>query len=65
MIARRIRLAPPRRIPEPLTARIESPDVIQRDDGWFELLPCGSGPFPSRAFANAVWLTRHPMGVRQ
>jgi hypothetical protein len=28
--------------------------VIERDDGMFEILPDGSGPFPTRAFAEAV-----------
>jgi len=28
--------------------------VVERDDGMFELWPRGQGPFPTRAFAEAV-----------
>jgi hypothetical protein len=28
--------------------------VAERDDGLFEILPAGSGPFPTRAFAESV-----------
>jgi hypothetical protein len=35
--------------------------VVERDDGMFELWPHGEGPFPTRAFAEAVraHLNRH------
>jgi hypothetical protein len=63
MIVRRIRLAPPRKLaePTPLSPALSNHHIAQRDDGLFEILPSGCGPFPTRNFAQAVWLrqTRH------
>jgi hypothetical protein len=44
-----------------------TPDIIPRDDGWFEILPEGSEPFPSRQFAHDVWdrTRHHDLWVRQ
>jgi hypothetical protein len=58
---RRIRIPSPRKVTESPPALLESPFVVERDDGLFEIAPCGSGPFPTRGFALAVWLkqTRH------
>ena len=33
---------------------VEPALICQRDDGLFEILPAGSGPFPTRMFAEAV-----------
>jgi hypothetical protein len=35
--------------------------IAERDDGLFEILPDGAGPFRTRQSAHAVWLkhTRH------
>jgi hypothetical protein len=47
MTTRIIRIRPPRKIAESSPPPLPSLDVIERDDGWFEILPCGSGPFPT------------------
>jgi hypothetical protein len=46
---------------------VGTPDIIPRDDGWFEILPEGSEPFPSRQFAHDVWdrTRHHDLWVRQ
>jgi hypothetical protein len=44
-----------------LNPALSNHHIAQRDDGLFEILPAGCGPFPTRNFAQAVWLrqTRH------
>jgi hypothetical protein len=70
MTPTRIRFPRHRKPAEPSAPPMPSLDVVERDDGWFEILPCGTGPFPTRSFAYAVWLrlrqTRHhPIWVAQ
>ncbi|MGV7218489.1 hypothetical protein [Bradyrhizobium sp. UFLA05-112] len=62
----RVRFSRPRKIVEPITPPpVVSPDVIQRDDGMFQIgvADDAPGPFESRAFAAAVAATNGGRGV--
>jgi hypothetical protein len=56
MTVRRLRFPHHRKPAEPTPSPIFPPYIIERDDGMFEIVPNGAGPFPTRTFANAVWL---------
>ena len=58
MITRRVRFPRPRKLPEQVIPISPAPEVVQRDDGMFQIgwHDEAAGPFESRTFAQAVAL---------
>ena len=44
----------PAPLPQVLSQVLSNLHVAERDDGLFEIVPAGSGPFPTRSFAEGV-----------